>query len=118
MDKNSLKLQKKIMRRVYTVFAWRLSTHPITLQVGLFGVALLVMAKLVHVSRVVDSLLSTSLGNLPNYLFNTVSSAFARGEVLTLIAVGVIVFTVLSIPWGLYHTLLPKRFFKLAHTAR
>jgi len=113
MNTNSLKLQKKIMRRVYSVFAWRLASHPITLQVGLFGVALLVFAKLVHVSRVAESMLSTPLNNLPNYLFNTVSSAFMRGEVLTLIAVGVIVFTALSIPWGLYQTFLPKRYFKL-----
>ncbi len=102
------------MRRVYAVFAWRMATHPITMQVGLFGAALLIFAKLVHVSRVADSMLSTSLNNLPSYLFNTVWHAFMRGEVLTLIAVGVIVFSALSIPWGLYRTLLPKRLAKFA----
>ncbi len=117
METNSRKLQKKIMRRVYAVFAWRLAMHPVTMQVGLFGVALLILAKLVHVSRVADSMLSTSLSNLPNYLFNTVVHAFMRGEVLTLIAVGVIVFTALSIPWGLYQITLPKRFFKFAPRA-
>lgn len=109
METNYHTLQKKIMRRVYGVFALRLASHPITLQIGLCVAALLVLAKLVHVSRVAESMLSTSVANLPQYLFNTVLSAFMRGEVLTLIAVGVIVFSLLSIPTSLYRTFALKR---------
>lgn len=108
MNTNSLKLKNKIMRRIYFIFAVRIVEHPITLQVATFGLALVVLAKLVHVHRVTESFLSTSVGHLPQYLFNTVASAFMRGEVLTLLVVGVLIFTALSVPLQLGRTFVPK----------
>lgn len=111
---NSLKLQKKIMRRVYLAFALRLVQHPIVLQLGTFALALVLFAKLVHVHRVLQGLESTS--NVPQFLYNTFASALMRGEVLTLIVVGVLIFTALSVPWGLYRTFAPRLAPRLAHS--
>lgn len=96
------------MRRVYLAFAQRVAVHPLTLQVGLFAVALATFAKLVHVHRIVEGLLSTSLGNVPTYVYNTVAGALLRGEVLTLMTIGVMVFVALSVPLQVWRLLLPK----------
>lgn len=85
------------MRRIYTAFAARLVSHPLMLNAALFGVALAVFAQQVFVARVVDSLLNTQLGALPQFIFK----ALMRGEALTLMAIGVMVFTALSISWQL-----------------
>jgi len=85
------------MRRVYYTFAIRIATHPVTMQGALFVLALLVFARMVHVRSVIDNLLATSLGKVPSFLTNAV----INGEVLTLIAVGVMIFTLLSIPRGI-----------------
>ena len=83
------------MRRVYYAYGLRLVQHPVTLQIGLFVLALLVFAKMVHVAKVMQSLLGTSVGNLPQFVFNTLM----HGEVLTLIAIGTMTFTILSLGW-------------------
>lgn len=98
MNTNNKQLHRKIMRRVYYHFALRIARHPITTQVALFVLALAMFAKLVHVSRVMDGLLSTALGNVPQYMTATVSHAAKSGEVLTLLSVGVMVFVALSLP--------------------
>ena len=92
------------MRRIYYAFALKLATHPITMQSGLFVLALLVFAKLVHVSSVIENLLATNVANVPNFILG----ALMQGEVLTLIAVGVITFTMLSLPLQVRAILLPK----------
>lgn len=75
-------------------FAMRLATHQVTTQVALFVLALYVFGAVVHVKRIVDALLSTSLGSIPSY----VVGAFMHAEMLTLIAIGVMVFVGLSLP--------------------
>jgi hypothetical protein len=108
MNTNTNKLRQRIMRRVYYTFALRIVRHQITTQVALFALALVVFAKLVHVSRIAESLLSTPLGNVPQYIFNVVFHALLRGEVLTLIAVGVMVFVALSLPLRVVKTFVPQ----------
>lgn len=97
-------LHTKIMRRVYYTFAMRVVTHPITTQCALFVLALSVFARMVHVRSVIDNLLSTSLGKVPSFLTNAV----LNGEMLTLIAIGVMVFTLLSIPRGIKMAFAPR----------
>ncbi len=88
------KIQRKIMRRVYYAFAMRVVQHPVTMKIGLLAVALVVFAEVVHVRKIVENLLSAPLGSVPQLAFNAVM----RGEVLTLLAVGVMVFVALSLP--------------------
>lgn len=98
------RLHKQIMRRVYLAFLKRILTHELTLQAVLFALALFIFAKLVHVASVVHNLLQVQVGKLPAFAWNTV----AQGEVLTLMAIGVMVFVALNVPWRLYKVVLPK----------
>lgn len=86
------------MRRIYAAFALRIATHQVTVYAALFTLALYVFGETVHVQRIVETLLGTPLGNVPAY----VGKALMHGEVLTLIAIGVMVFVGLSIPRELY----------------
>jgi hypothetical protein len=108
MDTKALQLKRKIMRRVYYLFAVRVAKHPITLQLVLFVGAALVFAKLVHVHRVLQSLSETSLGGVPEYVYNTVLHALMRGEVLTLLALGAMIFVALSVPIQVWRLRLHK----------
>ncbi len=104
MNTNTNKLQRRIMRRVYFAFTVRILKHPVVLQLALFGLALMVFAQMVHVKRIIDTLLEMPVGSVPRYTFN----AFMNGEMLTLIAIGAMVFVALSVPMHVWRTRLPK----------
>lgn len=87
-------LHRKIMRRIYYAYAMRIATHTITLELALFALALYVFAKMVFVASVVENLLTVEVGKAPAYIAN----ALFHGEVLTLLAIGVMVFVALSLP--------------------
>lgn len=97
-------LQKKIMRRIYYAFALRIATHQITIQLALFAVALMVFARMVHVRSVLENLLATEVGRVPMFAY----SALSQGEALTVIALGVIIFTLLSIPLRIRSAVAPR----------
>ena len=101
-------LQRKIMRRVYHAFALRVVTHPVIMKIGLFMLALLVFAKLVHVSKVLENIFSTTVGQAPGHLFNIIFNAALAGEVLTLLAIGVMVFVALSLPRNVVQLFRPS----------
>ncbi len=86
-------LHNRIMRRIYIAFALRIATHTVTIHTALFVLALYVFGVVVHVQRIVEALLRTPLGNMPRYLL----SAFMGAEVLTLIALGTMLFVVVSL---------------------
>ena len=89
---------------MYFAFAVRVLKHPMVLQLALFGLALMVFAQMVHVKRIVDTLLEMPVGSVPKYVLN----AFVHGEMLTLIAIGAMVFVSLSVPMHVWRTKLPK----------
>ena len=92
------------MRRVYTIFAARIVSHQITLNVALFLVALTAFREVVWVKRVMETLFNMPLSAFPQFIINTVM----RGEVVTLLALGVMIFTALSIPWQVHKLRMPK----------
>lgn len=92
------------MRRVYTAYAASIVSSPVMLYSAMFFAALAVFAQLVHVAKVFENLSSQSLGNVPPFILHAVM----RGEVLTLAAIGVMIFTALSIQWRLRSAFLPK----------
>lgn len=75
-------LQKNIMRRVYYAFMIRLATHPLLVSGVVFGTALVLFARNVHVERVVDAFLSIPVSHVPQFIY----SALAQGEVATLLS--------------------------------
>lgn len=98
------KLHNRIMRRVYYAFFVRAATHPILVQVALFALALLVFARMVHVRSVIDNMLATKVGSLPSFF----AGALSNGEALTLIALGVMLFTLLSVPLRIRAEFAPR----------
>ena len=103
MSNQTTRLQNKIMRRIYFAFLKRITTHEITLQLALFSLALLVFAKMVHVASVIDNFMNIPVASVPSFVLNAVS----HGEVLTLLAVGAMMFTALSLPLRLWSAILP-----------
>lgn len=80
-------LQSKIMRRVY--YAYALSyTQQSMLYVGLIlGGAVALFGRFTHVSSIVDNLLATPLGNVPEFITSSFVSAIERGELGTVLVV-------------------------------
>ncbi len=94
------------MRRVYYAYTLRLATHPLVLATLVFGSALVVFAKHVHVARIIEAIQSMPLAAVPSYVFN----ALTYGEAVTLLALGTMCFTSLfaSAHLGRLVGLLPK----------
>lgn len=91
------------MRRVYTIFAARLVSSSVTLNIALFAVALTVFREVVWVDRVLQTLASMPLSAFPQFFLNTIM----RGELVTLTALGVMIFTAFSVQWKIIRPRLP-----------
>lgn len=98
------KLRRSIMRRVYYAYGLSIASNPMLLHGMALSISLAIFAQMVHVASLINNLLHTEVESVPHFIW----SAFARGEVLTIIAVGVMVFTALSFPWHLARTRMPK----------
>lgn len=85
------------MRRVYTAYAANIVSSQTMLYSAMFMVALAVFAHLVHIHRLFENLFAQDISHIPQFILNAV----LRGEVLTLMAIGVMIFTSLSIQWRL-----------------
>jgi len=92
------------MRRVYTMFAARVVSSPVLLQLAVFAVALTIFRELVWVSRVLETMSQMPLSRLPEFALTVVM----RGEVVTLAALGVMIFTALSLQWRVRTMWQPK----------
>ena len=97
MSKEMHKLRRQIMRRIYYAYAIGVVASPVTIHGMAFAVALAIFAQQVHFASIIHNMMSTQLGQLPSFAFN----AIARGEVVTLFALGVLIFIGLSMPWRL-----------------
>lgn len=85
------------MRRVYYAFAIRLATHPLLVHGVLLALGVYGLSVMVHVASIMNNIRTIELGNLDNYILN----AFMHAEFLTLVFVGVVVFTALSLRFSL-----------------
>lgn len=81
------------MRRIYYIYALRLSFHPLTISFAVFAVALYLLAKLVFVARVVDGFLNIPVREVIPHTIDVLSYA----DALTLIVFGVCIMAVLSV---------------------
>ena len=101
MNTDFKKLQRRIMRRVYTTFAIRIATHPLVTHAVVLGTSVVIFAKLVHVAAVYRNLTQVQVGEFGGYILRV----FTHADVATLIAFGLIIFTILSLQWKF---VLPK----------
>lgn len=84
-----------IMRRIYLSYAISFTSERYFWNGVLFGVALGLFAKLVHVASVYHNLLGTPLGQLPQYVSHSFTGALASGEIMTVVTT--IILLVLSV---------------------
>lgn len=103
MNTQANKIRRAIMRRVYTVFAARIVSHPVIINVALFMVALTAFREVVFVKRVMETLVNMPLGQLPQFFIH----ALMRGEVVALAALGIMIFTALSLRVQIKHLVIP-----------
>lgn len=89
------------MRRVYYAYAMSLLRHPAAFRGFIFGASFVLFLQLVSVPNILKNLLGMEVASVPTFILN----AFMRGEVLTLLTMGVMVMSVLSLRWRVrwYH---------------
>jgi hypothetical protein len=95
-------LQTRIMRRVYYAFVLRVATHPLLVHALVVLLSVYALSRLTHVAAIMNNLRSIRVGELDTYLLNSIMHA----EFVTLVCVGIVVFSLLSLPLRLS---LPKR---------
>ena len=93
----NLTLQQKIMRRVWYSYFLSIVISRETLRGFLVGGSGMVLIGLVSVHSIVQNLLAVQLGDVPVYIWQVFAHAFSEGEFLTLLTVGILVFSVLSL---------------------
>jgi len=86
------------MRRVYYSFCVRILTSRTFMHVALFALGLYGVKVMVHVASVVKNLQSVQVGNLDTFLFNT----FVHTHFLTLLSVGVVIYTLISFNYSVF----------------
>ena len=99
---NQEQLKRRIMRRVWYSFAVSVLVSYATLRGFLLGFSGVLFIKLVSVPSILNNLLGVEVRAVPDYVWNSFAHAFSQGEFVTLISLGVIVFSLLSLG-------LPKR---------
>jgi hypothetical protein len=85
------------MRRVYYAFALRLATHKAVLSFALLALSVYGLSVMVHVASIAENLRRVQVGRLDNYVAN----AFLHTDVVTLIFLGLVIFSLLSFNYSL-----------------
>jgi len=91
--KQQIKLSRAIMRRVYYTYSLSILLTPAAVWGFAFGASVIGFWKLVSVTSIINNVLSVRVGEVPNYAL----SSLANTETVTLMAFGIIVFTILSV---------------------
>lgn len=84
-----------IMRRIYLSYALSFTSERYFWNGVLFGVALGLFAKLVHVASVYNNVLGTPLGQLPQFVSHSFVGALEGGEIMTVVTT--VILLVLSV---------------------
>ncbi|MCD5382143.1 MAG: hypothetical protein LR017_02385 [Candidatus Pacebacteria bacterium] len=85
------------MRRVYYSFALRLATHTTTLYLAILAVSVYALGYFVHVQAVLNTAAQVPAGEFGPFILRLL----ANTDGITLVVLGVIIMTSLSIPFSL-----------------
>jgi hypothetical protein len=86
METVNKSFRHRIMYRVYLSFIVSIAEHRFFWRGFLFGAALALFGRLVHVAAVANNVLSVPLVSLPRHILNAFEHAFLSGEFLTILA--------------------------------
>jgi hypothetical protein len=104
--KNNSILKSYIMRRVWYSYALSVILSVVTLLGMVFGASTFLFLKLVSINDILNNLLEVKLGVVPIYVWQVFLQAISQGEFLTLVSLGLIIFSLLS--FKIYLT-VPRR---------
>lgn len=79
-------LKQKIMRRVYVAYVRSLVTHPVTVHIIVLAIVAHILAALVHVARVYESVMSAGLAGLFGRAVHVLTEADIPTLIITLLA--------------------------------
>ena len=94
------------MRRVWYSYWLSILLNFVTLFGFIFGASSVLFVKLVSLPDILNNLLQVQLGAIPVYVWQVFLQAISQGEFLTLISLGLIIFSLLSFKIYLY---IPRR---------
>lgn len=80
------------MLRVYKTYGISLLKHPAAFRGFIFGASFVMFVQLVSLPNILKNFLNMEVGAVPQFIYN----AFMRGEVVTLLTMGLMVMAVLS----------------------
>lgn len=86
-----------IMRRVYMSYALSIVGSTALWQGFLLGASIAAFGRLTHVAAIIENVLATPFGAVPNYVVATLFEATANGELVTVLSV--LLMTFLSLLW-------------------
>lgn len=89
-------LKTKIMLRVWYSYGLRVLCTKNTLKGAALGASTVLFVSLVSVPHVIKNFMTVQVGEIPTYTANVFLQALDTGEIAQLVALGVIVFSLLS----------------------
>jgi hypothetical protein len=92
INQNLKSIRGRIMRRVWYRFALSLLLSKAAAAGVLFGFSITLFFQLVSVPNIVKNLLSVELGNVPQYIWQTLVGTFVDGEFLKLATLALFVY--------------------------
>jgi hypothetical protein len=96
-------LKAKIMRRVWYSFLLSVLFSRSTVRGILVGFSGVLFVHLVSLHNIILNLLTIQLGFLPRYIWQVIKEAAQNGEFLTLVSLGILVFSLLSFRLPIWH---------------
>ncbi len=86
METVNKSFRRRLMYRIYLSFVLSIAEHRFFWRGFLFGAALALFGRLVHVAAIADNALATPIAQLPGYIVGAFRHAFTSGEFLTILA--------------------------------
>jgi hypothetical protein len=97
-----------VMRRVYYSYVLSFFSQVVFWQGMFLGVAALLLAKWLHVAKIIDNFLSVPVGHAPQYVLNAITGAWVHGEVLMVSTFVVAGMVALSAGYHLMQAIAPR----------
>ena len=98
-------IKATVMRRVYYSYALSLIAHPMFWHGVLLSIAAALLARWLHVASIVNNFLAVPVGQVPRYVWRTVTEAVSHGELLTVFTLAFAGVLLLSVSWRLVNNL-------------
>lgn len=91
MSQIKTQIHKLVMRRVWYVFLLSLFVNRNTVAGFIFGISLGAFVQLVSVRSILANLAHTEVGQVPTYVWQSLTSSLINGELMQVVFLGLIV---------------------------